>query len=617
MNYRIFLLSVFVVLFVIMFSGNVLAAQVGNLNITAPTNGTNQTSIAFFNVTFSNGTGSTISNPTVAQFFYNTSNIGTWAVIGNLTTCYYQDATNGECRGNISISAVPDGIYSINVTMWNATGNVSGMNATLSPWRVTFDSTPAQIYINFTGAGQFPNGLNSTAMNFTFNYSVADLGINTCWWSNNSGLSNQTLVNCGTNASLNWTNPGPGIQTITIYVNNSVGLINSTYIVHGVSNQTPIIELPSTPLNGGNYSGTIVLRVRITDQIGVNAVFFNITNVTSGTGNGSNNATRDGSTDYWYFSLNTANLAEGRYYNISIWANNSVGLINSTHNSSTVYKVTNITFDNTVPSVPVLSDSSVTSSTISATITVSDALSGIGTSCGISRAGATVSGTTGTQTFSETGLSCGSTKEYIATCHDLAGNTATSIVYSYTTTSCSSGSSSGGGGGGGTPTGTTYIPQANVLGSSEGYTQQLASNDKVEVPVGTETHYVAIQSLTSSEATIQISSNPVQINLKAGEESKVDVNSDGFYDIYVILNSIANNKADVTIRTINESIPAGEGAVSNTGTGTNNESNTPASSTGSSQKWIWIAAVIAIIIVIVVISLSNVSKKKRYMLYGY
>ena len=58
---------------------------------------------------------------------------------------------------------------------------------------------------------------------------------------------------------------------------------------------------------------------------------------------------------------------------------------------------------------------------------------------------------------------------------------------------------------------------------------------------------------------------PAKILEIKGEDAKVDVTGDGYYDIYVKLNGIVDGKADVTVKKINELIPVGGGAVSTTG----------------------------------------------------
>jgi hypothetical protein len=53
------------------------------------------------------------------------------------------------------------------------------------------------------------------------------------------------------------------------------------------------------------------------------------------------------------------------------------------------------------------------------------------------------------------------------------------------------------------------------------------------VKVGEEKHYVGVSKITKTSATIVVSSQTLTADLNIGEESKFDVTSDGFYDIYI------------------------------------------------------------------------------------
>ena len=63
---------------------------------------------------------------------------------------------------------------------------------------------------------------------------------------------------------------------------------------------------------------------------------------------------------------------------------------------------------------------------------------------------------------------------------------------------------------------------------------------------------MGIVELTETRATINVSSTPQQKNISIGEEWKVDVNDNEIYDLLVRLNSIRENKANITITSISE-----------------------------------------------------------------
>ena len=133
----------------------------------------------------------------------------------------------------------------------------------------------------------------------------------------------------------------------------------------------------------------------------------------------------------------------------------------------------------------------------------------------------------------------------------------------------------------------------------EGYTKELAVKNRVRIKVGGTNHYLGIKELTSTTATIEVSSTPQQANLAIGDERKFDVTADGYYDIYVKLNSISSNKANVTIKSIHEEITEEtisveekkEAAVAGGGEGGEVE-------TEGSKVWIWIVVIVVLLIII-------------------
>lgn len=84
----------------------------------------------------------------------------------------------------------------------------------------------------------------------------------------------------------------------------------------------------------------------------------------------------------------------------------------------------------------------------------------------------------------------------------------------------------------------------------------LGSKERVRLLVKNETHYVGVAGLTTTTATINVSSKTQQAILKAGEEAKFDVTEDNYYDLLVKLNKITGTKANFTISSINEKIAA-------------------------------------------------------------
>jgi subtilisin family serine protease len=144
-------------------------------------------------------------------------------------------------------------------------------------------------------------------------------------------------------------------------------------------------------------------------------------------------------------------------------------------------------------------------------------------------------------------------------CVDFAGNIQNSsartlIINSPPSTSTSG--SGGGGGGGSSSVGiisSTYkIDQEQI---EQGVSKNLKINDKLKFNVQNEEHGLIINKLSSNELTLTISSDPITLILKIGETKKVNLNNNEYYDLEVILNSIKNSRANISIESINEKIP--------------------------------------------------------------
>ncbi|MGV8142900.1 MAG: LamG-like jellyroll fold domain-containing protein [Candidatus Pacearchaeota archaeon] len=96
---------------------------------------------------------------------------------------------------------------------------------------------------------------NSVAPNTTIyvNYAVNDLGIglNSCWWTNSSGVRN-TTVGCGTNFSFVGVE---GINLASIYANDTFGNTNNATITVNVNTQAPSVNILS-PVSGSILGST-------------------------------------------------------------------------------------------------------------------------------------------------------------------------------------------------------------------------------------------------------------------------------------------------------------------------------------------------------------------------
>jgi len=186
------------------------------------------------------------------------------------------------------------------------------------------------------------------------------------------------------------------------------------------------------------------------------------------------------------------------------------------------------------------------------------------------------------------------------------------VTGSSPSTASSTTSSTTSGSGGTTSSWTnTYVPtDLQLVG---GFEQGLKVNERIKIIIDSKDHYVGVKSLTATTATLEIASVPVNATMNIGDVKKFDVTGDGYYDLKVILNSIANNKADITVQKIYEKMPA-EAVVNDV---VNNVVNT-GKNIANKIKSNLLIVVLAAIIIIIIISISyKVSRKKRYHKKGY
>ncbi len=147
--------------------------------------------------------------------------------------------------------------------------------------------------------------------------------------------------------------------------------------------------------------------------------------------------------------------------------------------------------------------------------------------------------------------------------------------------------SSGGGGGGGTSS-ETYTATSEKISSEKGYTQRLRKNDKIEFEMPTSSrssggfgsggetssstsesdetnsketsdsgkkHKLTIKDIGKNSVNITIESNPINLTLIKRQEKKLSLDTEGYYDFLIKLNSIEYSRANITIKKISKEIP--------------------------------------------------------------
>jgi len=158
---------------------------------------------------------------------------------------------------------------------------------------------------------------------------------------------------------------------------------------------------------------------------------------------------------------------------------------------------------------------------------------------------------------------------------DYSGNCNTSQQKNFTTSDATQSQTPPGGGGGSGGTTTSFWTKTEVVNEanlSNGIEKEMGTKQRVQFNVSGEEHYIGVINVnaTLGRATINISSNPIQITLGIGEEAKINVSNSNFYDIYVKLISILNNKVNLTIQAIHEEIPGSNATIGTNGTIVNN-----------------------------------------------
>jgi hypothetical protein len=226
-----------------------------------------------------------------------------------------------------------------------------------------------------------------------------------------------------------------------------------------------------------------------------------------------------------------------------------------------------------------------------------------------------------TQEFVETGTLGPGTYSWLVSCTDYVGNqgnstASTVIITPGETTTTETGGSTGSGGG----SEETISPWTNTFAPTDselvvGYAGSLKAKEKVKIIINSVEHYVGLKSLTSTTASFEIASTPINVTMSVGETKKFDVTGDGYYDIKVTLNSIANSKASVTIQKIYEQIPVADQTVGEQITNAVDKGTTAVKSVDK-MTWI-IIAVIVIVLIILITLISKSSRKKRYYKKGY
>jgi len=341
-----------------------------------------------------------------------------------------------------------------------------------------------------------------------------------------------------------------GDYNVTAYASDSASPanVNSTeFVQFRIDNTAPAVTNFTMSIDGGNYSGNITLNVSAVDALmGLEVVYLNITNASTDQINFSL-ATNEGDGEYYNFTFNSDTWADD-FYTVTVFANDTqLDNVNSTESIS-------ITIDNTVPIVSEPS-TSITSTTATITWTTDENTNttlNYGTSESVSSSIINASLATSHSVYIES-LSASTLYYYNITGCDAAGNCVTNGTYSFTTSDADSSTDGG-------SSSTSYWALTVSVTDEDfesGYNRELSEAQRLKIIINDSTHYVGVVDVTSSEVTINVSSAPQQATLSEGETKKFDVTDDDYYDFQVTLNDISGSKANLTLKSIYEEVPAG------------------------------------------------------------
>jgi hypothetical protein len=326
-----------------------------------------------------------------------------------------------------------------------------------------------------------------------------------------SYLINYDGIGCGLNANCLINSNSAGLVNVTI----SLGSVHTLDILGDI---TPPQVTINSPTATTYTTSSILLNVTLNE----NGTCLSSTNA------GGNNTSME-SVDNPTFTK-TASLTEGNH-TVNFYCNDTSGNRNDTMNVS-------FTVDTTPPYISIISpeNRTYTTQTIPINLTNSSDAAVVWWNNGTTNLTYTIPLDS---TFSE------GSHTIIAYANDSFGNlNQTNVSFSVAIPIAETPASSSGGG---LP---TYYPTESNL--QQGYEIALATHFQIKFNLGGNLHTMKVNNLTNDSVNITISSEPITFILKANQTEKVDVNSDGYYDISIFLKSIRGGRANLTLTSISE-----------------------------------------------------------------
>ncbi|HDZ60309.1 MAG TPA: hypothetical protein ENH46_01245, partial [Candidatus Pacearchaeota archaeon] len=204
-------------------------------NLTASTPNGNQ---VYFNITLND------TNP--GDYVFSWYNGTDWE---NNSAVSYTDGQEVSVTKIINID-----VGDINWTWYF--NDTAGNNNQSDVWSVTLvfdDQTPPLISIVYPSNNTFSS---NTGLNVNYTVSDAGVGVDSCWYSNDSMSVNITLASCINITAITW---AEGQHNVTVWANDSAGNENSSSITFTIDTIVPAINFTDpTPPNASSQSATSV-----------------------------------------------------------------------------------------------------------------------------------------------------------------------------------------------------------------------------------------------------------------------------------------------------------------------------------------------------------------------
>jgi len=198
-----------------------------------------------------------------------------------------------------NFSELSDGVYYLNATTNDSVGNINETTTRT----ITLDTTDPSVSVISPG-----NNSISSDTSLDITYLAEDTYLGSCWYSNDSMLTNTTLPSCANITNVVWSN---GVHNVIIYINDSAGNKNSTGVTFTIDTGAPEMSFISVSNNSKSNNVSLDITYLATDSYLDSCWYSNDSYLTNTTLTSCANIT--GIT--W---------TEGQH-NVTVWANDSTG----------------------------------------------------------------------------------------------------------------------------------------------------------------------------------------------------------------------------------------------------------------------------------------------------